>query len=227
MSALGRKKMAKVDLNASEPLMGPPSLLQWNQRSVDSDTIFPTSRGSVLQHRCAGFCLAGASLSRARSKAALERKRRDDFPARRAVQVSKWKSSTHFPENVDNRADYALVTNRHSKRRNDKPSRKTRLASLIAQRTSTKRGPGRGTADRPRSSRDGPARGASGASLPQRPHLVARSVEVKGKLPLLRHTPCGSRPDGPVRSAPVQASPLLPSTSKKCPDWEQPGRSGS
>jgi hypothetical protein len=132
--------------------------------------------------------------------------------------VSKWKSSTHFPENVDNRADYALVTNRHSKRRNGKPSRKTRLASLIAQRTSTKRGPGRGTADRPRSSRDGPARGrqrgvVASAAAPrrsfgrgQRQASVTASYSVRFAI----------RWSGTI--CPCAGFATTSSTNKKCPD---------
>jgi|HubBroStandDraft_3_1064219.scaffolds.fasta_scaffold00732_8 hypothetical protein len=76
----------------------------------------------------------GAILHPGRSKAALARKLREDFPARRAVRVSNWEKEHTLFENLDCIVDYALVADRHVKRRKGKPIVDNETSTLIAKR---------------------------------------------------------------------------------------------
>jgi hypothetical protein len=76
----------------------------------------------------------GAILHPGCSKAALRRKLRENFPAHRAVKVSNWKKEHTLFENLDSIVDYALVADRHVKRRKGKPIVDNETSTLIAQR---------------------------------------------------------------------------------------------
>jgi hypothetical protein len=76
----------------------------------------------------------GAILHPGRSKAALARKLREDFPAGRAVKASNWKKEHTLFENLDCIIDYALVADRHVKRRKGKPIVDSETSTLIAKR---------------------------------------------------------------------------------------------